>query len=95
MVETHVHVATTREGIPQKNGNPIPGKFKYKQTSQPYSIPLSWGTGTQLFIAAHAVLVNSKTGQTETAWGALSDGYGYGYGFSGKNWATYFPYSVQ
>lgn len=51
MTETHLHVAdlsNPAEAIPQKNGNPIPGKFDYSMKHDPpvtmykYTIPLSW-----------------------------------------------------
>jgi len=61
ITKTHVHVATAWEDIPQKNGNPIPGKFDYKNTyanvveTNPLMIPLNgWIPGTELYIAAHA-----------------------------------------
>ena len=96
--ETHLHVATSLDGIPQtKKGNPIPGQFTYNDqhecvTEYLYTIPLgSWPPGTQLFIAAHAEVLHldkyGRVNQEETAWA-------YGPGFPGKNWATYFKYSV-
>ncbi|WP_455369934.1 hypothetical protein [[Eubacterium] cellulosolvens] len=59
LLETQLQVATSLEGIPQKNGNPIPGKFTYKATHEcvteyTYMIELSWDAGQELFIAAHA-----------------------------------------
>src|SRR5262250_730280 len=46
LTETHLAVASSLAGIPQKNGNPIPGQFPYKNehncsTSFLYTIPLS------------------------------------------------------
>jgi len=66
MVETHLHVATSLEDIPQKNGNPIPGKFAYSQfhgcsKDYTYTIPLTWDTSTELYIAAHAALGQEET----------------------------------
>ena len=65
MTETHLAVATSIDGIPQKNGNPIPGKFPYKHenlggvTSDQYVISLNgWDVETELLIAAHASLPN-------------------------------------
>ena len=93
LTETHLHVATDADGIPHtQKGNPIPGKFDYKTHGYAhvftYPIPLNgWTTDTELFIAAHAVVCYYECG-CETAWGA-------GSGFSGKNWATYFTYTVQ
>jgi hypothetical protein len=60
--EVHLAVATSLSGIPQSNGNPPPGQFKYSATfSSPatdklFTIPLTWGAGTKLYIAAHAVV---------------------------------------
>lgn len=61
MTEAHLHVATSLLGIPQKNGNPIPGKFKYKKYYNPgvttNSFPTGpWSCGRPLYIAAHAVV---------------------------------------
>ena len=61
LTETHLHVATSLEDIPQKNGNPPPGKFDYKSehdcvADYTYTIPLDWDPDTELFIAAHAVV---------------------------------------
>jgi hypothetical protein len=63
--ETHLHVATSSSDIPQKNGNPIPGKFEYNKEHDPwvstytYIIPLSeWDGGQDLYIAAHAAVMN-------------------------------------
>lgn len=71
-----------------------------------FTIPINpdWFNSCSLYIAAHAVVQNQKGGWTEkyaadgsdwhknggseTAWGAGSD-------FPGKNWATYFNYSLQ
>ena len=33
--ETHVHAATSLAGIPQKNGNPPPGKVEFSATYDP------------------------------------------------------------
>jgi hypothetical protein len=72
--ETHVAVATSLEGIPQtKKGNPIPGQFPYSDPhacvqEYTYQIPLTWGIGMDLFIAAHAA-----TGVEESMW-VFSDG---------------------
>lgn len=101
--ETHLAVATDLSGIPQRNGNPVPGLFPYSSyhdpvvTVQTYSIPLEWPVGTVLYIAAHAgvggkgdtPLVSAATDRRcETAWAA-------GFPFPGANWATYFLYTVQ
>jgi hypothetical protein len=63
MLETHLHVATDWTLIPQtKKNNPIPGQFEYNDFHSGgtlyflYTIPLSWPSGTELCIAAHASL---------------------------------------
>jgi hypothetical protein len=96
ITETHLHVATSLEAIPQKNGNPIPGKFDYNDqwdhvSEVLYEIELTWEYETELYIAVHAVVekvISEYEIQTETAWGAPEP-------FPGKNWATYFMYTVQ
>ena len=65
MSGSHLAVACTLAGIPQKNGNPPPGQFPYQATHNPpvttytYTIPLSNlagcnSTGSSVYIAAHA-----------------------------------------
>jgi len=59
MTQTHLAVADSADGIPQKNGNPIPGQFPYSTKHDPavteftYTIPLV-NPITPLYIAAHA-----------------------------------------
>jgi hypothetical protein len=61
LTETHLHVATSLDAIPQKNGNPPPGQFDYPMehdcvTQYTYTIDLGdWEPcETDLYIAAHA-----------------------------------------
>jgi hypothetical protein len=64
MSETHLHINTSLDGIPQNNGNPIPGQFEYKEDHNPsvngylYTIPWDdeFWDGQDLYIAAHAVV---------------------------------------
>ena len=62
MLQTHLHLATSLAGIPQTpKGNPKIGHFDYQLEHEmiqeyTYVIPLSWNPGTELFIAAHAVV---------------------------------------
>lgn len=61
ITETHLHVATDPGLIPQKNGNPIPGKFDYEGKHEcvyevTYTIPLDWGCDEEIYIASHAVV---------------------------------------
>ena len=98
--ETHLAVATSLDDIPQKKGNPVVGNFPYKLvhlsvTEYVYVINLEeagYTVDTELYIAAHAdVSLIDDYGnivQEEGAWGS-------GNNFPGKNWATFFTYSVQ
>jgi hypothetical protein len=61
ITETHLQVATSLDGIPQKKGNPIPGHFEGNDehncvTEYLYTYNLNWGVDTGLYIAAHAVI---------------------------------------
>jgi hypothetical protein len=94
ITETHLDVATRPEDLKQTSkGNAVPGRFAYKSEHDPgvttvsHTIDLAaWPSGTQLYIAAHCVVVSAFG--SETAWGE-------GMGFPGNNWAMYFSYQVQ
>jgi len=65
LTETHLQVADSLDGIPQKKGNPIPGQFDYKGEHEcvmevMYQIPLdaAWECDDELYVAAHAVVDN-------------------------------------
>ena len=100
LLETHLHVATTLEGIPQKNGNPRPGQFDYKGEHNcvgavTYKIPLGgWvpNLDQRRYIAAHAVV--GKTNDPlfdETGWGVVCEGLN-NWAFPGNNWVAYIYY---
>lgn len=63
METTHLHIATSMEDIPQRNGNPIPGRFDYKREYEhvvqkdTYKICNTWEPCTKLYIAAHADVI--------------------------------------
>ena len=69
LTETHLDVAMSLEDIPQtKKGNPVIGHFSYRVMHDPvvteytYIIELGgWGAGTELYIAAHAVVLREMT----------------------------------
>lgn len=94
ITETHLDVATRPEDLKQTSkGNAVPGRFAYKSEHAPgvatvtHTIDLTaWPSGTQLFLAAHSVVVSSSG--SETAWAEGLD-------FPGNNWAMYFSYGVQ
>jgi hypothetical protein len=83
ITETHVAIADGATGIPQTNGNPIPGKFSSKETLNPgmtetgwYCLPIGEGWGSPYAVAAHAVVKKIKAGDTVTGYlvsGAGSD----------------------
>lgn len=85
--DIHLYVGEF-ELAPQNNGgNPMPGRFPYKQqfadpvSTFSYEIPLS-SLPDCFIIAAHAVVRKTGSG-TETGWGA-------GTQFPGNNWGMYF-----
>ena len=97
MTETHVAVADSLEGIPQtKSGNPKVGNFPYAMEHNPavttytYVIDLEWEVGTELYIAAHAVVQDGC--RQETAW---ADCQGPAFLFPGANWASFVTHVVQ
>ncbi len=76
IVETHLHVASAASVVPQKNGNPSPGKFDYKTEHDPavedytYTIPLGdLEVGDDVVIAAHAEVIQVKTISFVTDYG--------------------------
>lgn len=104
MSEVHLHIGSSPGDIPQnRGGNPQIGQFAYKETFGPasqyheFTVDLAangWSAGTELYIAAHAVVgkLDAGTGSlyaTETGWGE-------GERFSPRgNWAMYFAYTVN
>ncbi|MBN1897317.1 MAG: hypothetical protein JW827_00950 [Spirochaetes bacterium] len=98
MKKTHLSVAVSLDGIPQKKGNPRPRKFPYKRkynkpiTEDTYVIPLSWSAGTKLYLAAHAILAKHKK---KHCFKKIKSVWGDGYDFPGKTKATYFTFDIQ
>lgn len=87
ILETHLYVGI-QENMPATNpGNPRIGQFPYSTdhgngvTTFTYSIPVP--EGDSIWVAAHAVVYNTSTGQEETAWG-------YGVDIDGNSWAMWF-----
>ena len=97
--ETHVHVAYTLDGIPQRNGNPVPGQFASKHDElgcvryDYHEFEGPWDSGP-LYIAAHASVGKPDDPYwEETAWGVICGNID-GYQFPGANWAAYILYQV-
>jgi hypothetical protein len=94
ITETHLDVATHPEDLKQTpKGNAIPGRFAYKTDHSPgvstviHAIDLSaWPSASQLYVAAHSVVVSASG--SETAWAEGLD-------FPGSDWAMYVAYEVQ
>jgi len=97
--ETHVAVATSLEEIPQtRSGNPKVGRFSLSARHDPpvsydeYEIDCEYESGQTLFLAIHAAVeLQDENGQAIQDEGAWADGLE----FPGKNWATYFNYTVR
>jgi len=94
IVETHLEVAESLDGIPQtKKGNPKVGHFEYSdewdmEKMVTYEITIE---GDDFWIAAHAVVYNEDTGKYETAWGQGDNHFN----FPGNNWAVYFTFPTR
>ena len=99
LVETHIHVADALEGIPQKNGNPIPGQFMdnvdHAAGTTIYDQDFDIEGMTTVFIAVHAVVRGTDNCEPveETAWGGGGCGVGATGYFPGRNWAIYIVYT--
>ncbi|MEJ2642224.1 MAG: hypothetical protein P8010_21905, partial [Desulfosarcinaceae bacterium] len=72
ITETHLDVATRPEDLQQTpKGNAIAGRFAYKSEHDPgvttvtHTIDLAaWPAGTQLYLAAHSVVVSAFASET-------------------------------
>ncbi len=89
IIETHLYVGP-QEDMPANNpGNPRIGQFPYSGTHDPdtttvtYNDLLNITEGTCVWVAAHAVVLNTATGEEETAWANGED-------IDGNSWAMYF-----
>jgi len=72
ITETHLQVAASLEGIPQKNGNPIPGKFDQKGVHEcvsevNYAVPIA--ESDKIYVAAHAVVKELSCYDTAILYG--------------------------
>ena len=72
ITEAHVAIGETLADIPQKNGNPIPGKFPINLSFTPglvetdwLCLPFDFEIGDDLIIAAHAKIEHAEVGHTE------------------------------
>lgn len=89
IVETHLYVGS-QEGMPANNpGNPRIGQFPYATEHDPGTTSFTYSDlgeipiGECVWVAAHAVVYNTVTGDEETAWANGED-------IPGNSWAMYF-----
>lgn len=88
--ETHLYIGDLA-GLPTNGGgNPKIGHFPYKDTHPAGTTDVTYvgpaiEAGDCVYIAAHAVVHNLVTGDTETAWGA-------GVPIGGNSWAMMFEF---
>lgn len=74
ITQAHVAAAETPAGIPQKNGNPIPGKFPGNERFDPpgvietdwICVDYEWECGEEVVVAAHAKIELPELGHMET-----------------------------
>ncbi len=90
IVETHLYVGPLNLLPTTGSGNPQIGHFPYQDTHPAGTVNVEYvgpgiSEGECVYIAAHAVVVNSVTGEEETAWGA-------GVPIGGNSWAMTFEY---
>ena len=96
ITQAHVSIAENAAGIPNQNGNPIPGKFNVKEAFVPgvaetpwLPIDYNWTLGTPIVITMHAIVEYADENgvvQSKSAWGGTMN-------FAGKNWANYIDYT--
>ncbi len=89
ITETHLYIGS-QEDMPANNpGNPRIGQFPYSGEHETGTTFVSYNdlntipVGECVWVAAHAVVLNTVTGQEETAWA-------FGEDIPGNSWAMYF-----
>lgn len=88
ITETHLYVGPLADLPTNGGGNPRLGHFPYKDEFDPAVTVVDYTTidleaGDCVYVAAHAVVVNTVTGQEETAWAN-------GESIGGNNWSMMF-----
>ena len=106
ILDAHAHVAVNATDIPQKKGNPTPGRFDlhfedgewYEEEGIEFggwAIDLTQAMideGT-VCIALHLEVVNDQ-GNGDPSDDVYESVWAAGTDFAGKNWATYFEYEL-
>ena len=76
ILEVHLFVGDPNDLPVNNGGNPIIGQFPYSESYSPGETSITFNNiieiplGESVWIAAHAVVLNTVTGQEETAWAA-------------------------
>ncbi|PKA84058.1 hypothetical protein ATE92_2228 [Ulvibacter sp. MAR_2010_11] len=86
--ETHLFIGELNQLPTNNGGNPKIGQFPYIGTHPAGTTTVAYTgqsmlTGQCVYVAAHAVVTNTISGQSETAWGA-------GVPIGGNSWAMMF-----
>ena len=106
ILDAHAHIAVNSTDIPQKNGNPRPGKFDlHLEDGEWYeddgivfggwniTLTQSMKDAGTVCVALHLEVVNDQ-GNENPADDVYESVWADGPGFAGKNWATYFEYEL-
>tara|TARA_R110000787_G_scaffold284341_1_gene397921 strand:- start:3553 stop:4128 length:576 start_codon:yes stop_codon:yes gene_type:complete len=105
ILEVHLFVGDPDDLPVNNGGNPKIGQFPYSESYSPGETSVTFNniieipSGESVWIAAHAVVLNTVTGQEETAWAAgvpiNSGGNGNGGNGNGNggSWAMWFEVS--
>ena len=101
LTKTHLAVATSLGGIPQTpGGNPIPGLFPYQTIHDPwvtqytYIIELDgWSVGTNLYIAAHAVVKKTCTSGSQNV--VVNGGFEEPVVTNAEDWDIYASWEIS
>lgn len=107
ILEAHAHVAVNATDIPQKKGNPRPGKFDLHyedgEWEEDGETVIAGGWEIMLtqamkdaglvYIALHLEVKNDQ-GTEDPSDDVYESVWADGLNFTGKNWATYFEYEL-
>jgi hypothetical protein len=105
LLEAHAAAAADCEDIPQTGGgNPKVGKFEASWKSPdlegadeiPLTLSNGYTPGSEICIAAHAVVYDTDGGETveEAIENSVESAWADGEEFPGKSWATHFPFTL-
>ena len=103
VVDAHAHVALAASDVPQKNGNPRPGRFDFHCDDGEWEDGDAGGweielteamkTAGTIVVALHLEVMNDQ-GNADPTDNVYESVWADGTDFDGKNWATYFTYDL-